>query len=115
MAKLKQITDFFTRSCQAASSSSADDFQEIAARSPVHQTSLLPSERSPASTPLTEKPFHPGKDFKFPNSKTMFGSRERSCQSTWFESCEWLHYNQENHDDSISGVGRIWRKGGAQV
>ena len=100
MAKSKPITDFFTRSCQAASSSSADDFQDIAARAPVHQTSLRPSETSPASTrsPLTEKPFHPKKDFKFP--KTKFASRERSCQSTWFESYEWLHYNQE--DDSVT-------------
>ena len=41
----------------------------------------------------SDKPFHPGKNFSFPKRK--FGSRNRSCQSKWFENFPFLHYNVE--------------------
>ena len=43
---------------------------------------------------LSEKPYHPSKDFEF--SKTKFGSRNpRSCQHNWFDNYPWLHYDIE--------------------
>ena len=104
MSKLKPITEFFARSCGGASSSSPannegnnENIAESATQ--YHFTFSSPldfNERSPARI-TRGKPFHPGNSFKFP--KTKFGSRERSCQSSWFESYKWLHYNQEN--DSV--------------
>ena len=39
---------------------------------------------------LPKKPYHPLKNFLFP--KTRFGSRNRSCQHSWFDNYPWLHY-----------------------
>ncbi|XP_066910501.1 zinc finger MYM-type protein 1-like [Clytia hemisphaerica] len=39
-----------------------------------------------------DKPFHPPKHFVFPKKKC--GSRERSCQHAWFETYDWLHYDE---------------------
>lgn len=107
MSKSKQITEFFARSCESASSSSAnnesnnEDIAESASQNQLHHpftfSSPLNLNQGSPAIGIRDKPFHPGKGFKFP--KTKFGSRERSCQCSWFESYKWLHYNQEN--DSV--------------
>ena len=49
------------------------------------------SEACDADKSVPDTPFHPPTTFCFP--KTKIGSRERSCQSTWFQKFPWLHYD----------------------
>lgn len=49
------------------------------------------------ATPLpanVDRPFHPPQNFAFP--KKQQGKQKRSCQSKWFVSFPWLHYDQQN-------------------
>ena len=42
-----------------------------------------------ASTERADKPHHPPSSFKFPTRK--YGSRDRSCQHSWFSEFDFLH------------------------
>lgn len=48
------------------------------------------------SAPTYQK-FQPPHDFKFPSRQ--FGSRKRSCQRSWFDTWDWLHYRSA--DDKL--------------
>ena len=41
----------------------------------------------------SDKPFHPPKNFKFPEKRFGKETFNRSCQSQWFEDHQWLHYD----------------------
>ena len=41
-----------------------------------------------------DKPFHPPSSFRFPTRK--YGSRDRSCQHSWFNEFDFLHYDIES-------------------
>ena len=40
-----------------------------------------------------DKPFHPPKNFKFPDQRFGKETFNRLCQSQWFEDHQWLHYD----------------------
>lgn len=39
-------------------------------------------------------PYHPLENYKLP--KRTFGKSNRTCQSSWFKTYEWLHYVTQN-------------------
>ena len=67
----------------------------------------------------SDKPFHPPKNFKFPEKRFGKETFNRSCQSQWFEDHQWLHYDVgrdslfcyvcQNSDDQ-SQLQAEWRK-----
>ena len=42
---------------------------------------------------FSDKPFHPPKNFKFPDQRFGKETFNRLCQSQWFEDHHWLHYD----------------------
>ena len=43
---------------------------------------------------FSDKPFHPPKNFKFPEKQFRMETFNRSCQSQWFKDHQWLHYDE---------------------
>ncbi len=88
MSKSRIITELFAKAHRDDSDGSAAKNESIVeSENPDHPvTSASPSNSNKESTAIAvrDKACHPGKNFKFP--KTKFGSRERSCQSSWFDS-----------------------------
>ena len=92
----RSILSFFKKPVNIVNNG-ADDVVNIPQSSCTVVNSDVNSENvSSASNcfSLSEKPYHPLKDFMFP--KTKFGSRNtRTYQHNWFNNCPWLHYNSE--------------------
>ena len=88
---MKKMTDFFKRTTEQGiqpqstkTTSEEAQFTETAAN-----PKEVVSDFDQAD--VNDGPFHPPSTFCFP--KTKSGSRERSCQFTWFEKFPWLHYD----------------------
>ncbi|CAN7993334.1 unnamed protein product [Ixodes hexagonus] len=66
--------------------------ESMPAQCPSASTSLGPAEERYSSRDAVcriETKFHPGTSFKFPKNDS------RSCQSSWFLTYQWLHYDEK--------------------
>lgn len=96
----RKVTDFFTKKGQGNISeptqkkTNAENVSNLTEHTQQKDAAASTSEarKQGNSTPAADEAFHPPKHFSFP--KTKFGSRERSCQHSWFETYEWLHYDE---------------------
>ena len=66
----------------------------LSKKSSVSTDSSISKKQAPGKNEpqQVEKPFHPPKHFVFPKKKC--GQRDRSCQHSWFETFDWLHYDE---------------------
>ena len=84
-SKKQTITNFFKLCYKEKPSSETSKSCDL---SLMDQVNLQPNVVCSSS----DKPFHPPKNFKFPEKRFGKETFNRSCQSQWFEDHQSLHY-----------------------
>ena len=84
--KKKTITNFFKPCNKEKPNSEISKSNNL---SLMDQVNLQPN----VVCNFSDKPFHPPKNFKFPEKRFGKETFNRSCQSQWFEDHQWLHYD----------------------
>ena len=119
MPKATKLTDFFHKSCAVPADVRSSSQTSVETSDTANTTNAtanttnntantaneiffletLPQSNNniqepPCTLSFVDKCYQPKQGFSFP--KTKVGCKYRSCQSSWFESYPWLHYDQKN-------------------
>ena len=96
----RKVTDFFAKNGQKnidepipkkANAANVSSFTDHTQQKDATTATSEPTKQTNSASAADEA-FHPPKHFSFPKKKS--GSRERSCQHSWFETYKWLHYDE---------------------